>query len=123
MPSTAQKVHFADYLRSLREERRRKDPSFSLRQVAQRAGIQPAYLSKIERGDFPPPSEEKIRVLAEELDVDTDVLLAMAGKISSDLQEIIRARPAAFAELIRALREAPDERVLSLAQQIRDGEW
>lgn len=123
MPNTAQQSGFAEYVRSRREDRRKTDAQFSLRQVAHRVGIQPAYLSKIERGDFPPPSEEKIRRLARELNEDADVLLAMAGKISSDLQEIIRARPALFAELIRALREASDKQVLSLARQIRDGDW
>jgi transcriptional regulator with XRE-family HTH domain len=85
---------FADYIRGKRETKRVADRSFSLRQVAQRIGVEPAYLSKIERGDFAPPSEEKIRLLAEELGEDGDVLLAMAGKVSKDLQAIIRARPA-----------------------------
>lgn len=35
----------------------------------------------------------------------------MAGKGSSDLQEIIRKRPQLFAELIRQLKEAPDHAV------------
>lgn len=39
--------------------------------------------------------------LAKELDEDPDVLLAMAGKASGDLQEINRKRPKLFAELIR----------------------
>ena len=68
---------------------------FSLRQVAERVGFQPAYLSKIERDLEAPPSEEKIIRLAGELAADPDVLLAMAGKVSSDLREAIcrRSRP------------------------------
>ena len=77
-----------------------QDRRFSVRQVAQRIGVEPAYLSKIERGDVAPPSEAKIRALAEELGEDPDVLLAMAGKVSSDLQGIIRKRPQLFADLI-----------------------
>ncbi|KAA6185297.1 helix-turn-helix transcriptional regulator [Thiohalocapsa marina] len=114
---------FAQYIRTRREALRAADKRYSLRQVAQRIGVQPAYLSRIETGDFAPPSEEKIRRLAEELDEDCDVLLAMAGKVSKDLQAIIRARPALFAELIRALKSAPDEQVRTLAREIRDGEW
>lgn len=114
---------FAQHIRDKREALQQRDRRYSLRQVAQRIGVQPGYLSKIERGDFPPPSEEKIRRLAEELNEDSDVLLAMAGKVSKDLQEIIRARPALFAELIRALNSAPDEQVLKLAREIRDGDW
>lgn len=39
-------------------------------------------------------TEEKIRLLAEYLNEDPDVLLALSGKISQDPQEIIRKRPA-----------------------------
>ncbi len=35
--------------------------SFSIRQVAVRIGVEPSYLSKVERGEEAPPSEEKIR--------------------------------------------------------------
>ena len=55
---------FGEYIREVRERRRRKDRTFSLRQVAGRVGIEPAYLSKIERGQTPPPSERTIRRLA-----------------------------------------------------------
>lgn len=114
---------FAEYVRAKREALRAEDRRYSLRQVAQRIGVQPGYLSKVERGDFAPPSEETIRRLAGEINEDVDVLLAMAGKVSKDLQEIIRARPALFAKLIRALRSAPDEQVEQLAREIRDGDW
>ncbi len=114
---------FADYIRGKRETKRVADRSFSLRQVAQRIGVEPAYLSKIERGDFAPPSEEKILLLAEELGEDGDVLLAMAGKVSKDLQAIIRARPQLFAELIRQLKDLPDDAVLRLVREVRDGDW
>ena len=56
------------------------DPAFSLRQVAERVGIEPSYLSKIERGEEPPPGEQTIRRLAEELGENPDALLALAGK-------------------------------------------
>jgi len=81
---------FGTYIRTQREARRKSDPSFSVRQLATRIGVEPSYLSKVERGETPPPSEEKIRRLATELNDDPDVLLAMAGKVSSDLQDVIR---------------------------------
>lgn len=110
-------------LSSRREELRAADRRYSLRQVAERVGIQPSYLSKVERGLVPPPGEETIRRLARELGLDPDVLLAMAGKVSSDLQEVIRRRPALFAELIRELKDLPDHAVLRLVREVRDGEW
>ncbi|MFN8650795.1 MAG: helix-turn-helix transcriptional regulator [Gemmatimonadales bacterium] len=114
---------FGDYLRQRREELRATDPAFSVRQVATRAGIEPSYLSKIERDEQPPPSESSIRSLATVLKEDPDVLLALAGKVSADLQHIIRTRPRLFADLLRELRDQPDHAVLRLVREVRDGKW
>ena len=114
---------FGDYIRQQREAKRADDPAFSVRQVAQRVGIEPSYLSKIERGEQPPPGEQTIVALAVDLGQDPDVLLALAGKVSSDLQEVIRKRPQLFGQLIRELRNMPDHAVLRVVREIRDGEW
>jgi transcriptional regulator with XRE-family HTH domain len=112
-----------EFIRERREEIRREDARYSLRQVAERVGIEPSYLSKVERDLGSPPSEETLVRLAAELDLDRDILLALAGKISSDLQEAIRKRPRLFAELIRELEDLPDHAVLRLVREVRDGEW
>ena len=70
-----------------------------------------------------PPSEATIRKLALDLGEDADVLLAMAGKVSSELQAIIRARPRLFAEVLRQLRELPDNAILRVVREVRDGDW
>jgi transcriptional regulator with XRE-family HTH domain len=114
---------FGEHVRELRERRRSEDRSFSLRQVAVRVGIEPTYLSKLERGELPPPSEETARRLAAELGEDPDVLLALAGKVSSDLQAIIRRRPKLFAELIRQMKDAPDHAILRIVREVREGDW
>jgi transcriptional regulator with XRE-family HTH domain len=106
-----------------REALRKSDRGFSLRRVAQRVGVEPAYLSKIERGEAPPPSEETTLRLAGELNEDPDLMLALAGKVSSELQEIIRKRPVLFSTLIRQLKEAPDHAILHLVREVRDGDW
>lgn len=114
---------FGDYARQKREELRSEDRRYSLRKVAERIGVEPSYLSKIERGDQAPPSEEKIVALARDLDEDSDVMLALAGKVSSDLQQIIRKRPELFAQLIRQLKDMPEHAVLRLVREVRDGAW
>lgn len=114
---------FGDYIRQLREAKKAEDAAFSVRQVAQRVGIEPSYLSKIERGEQPPPGETTIAAIARELDEDKDVLLALAGKVSSDLQAAIRKRPKLFAQLIRELRKLPDHAVLRVVREVRDGDW
>ena len=115
--------HFGDVVRERREHLRRQDRRYSLRQVAQRIGLEPAYLSKIERSEAAPPSEAATVRLARELGEDPDVLLALAGKVSGDLQDIIRKRPRLFAELIRQLKDAPDHAVLRVVREVRDGDW
>ena len=85
--------------------------------------MEPAYLSKVERGEQAPPLEATIGRLADELELDADVLLAMAGKVSSDLQAIIRQRPELFAQLLRELRDMPDHAILRLVREVRDGDW
>src|SRR3954454_17905314 len=104
-------MSFGDFLRQRREEKRSTDPGFSLRRGAASVGIEPSYLSKIERGEQPPPSDDPIRALAKELDEDVDVQRALAGTASRDLQATIRKRPKLFAELIRQLKDIPDHAV------------
>lgn len=116
-------TQFGSHVRKVRERLKKSDRHFSLRQVAQRVGIEPAYLSKIERGEFQPPSEATTIKLAEELGEDPDVLLALAGKVSSDLKDIIMKRPQLFSQLIRQLKQVPDNAILKVVREVRDGEW
>jgi transcriptional regulator with XRE-family HTH domain len=112
------------YLRECRlQKQEREGKAFSLRQLAGRVDIEPSYLSKIERGLEPRPSAELTVALARELDEDPDVLLAMAGKISGDLIEIIRKRPKVFAQLLRELKNAPEHALLRVVREVRDGNW
>jgi HTH-type transcriptional regulator, competence development regulator len=114
---------FGDYLRQRREQLYATDPRYSLRRIAASIEVEPSYLSKIERGEQPPPSERTVLALARELGEDPDVLLALAGKVSTDLQAIIRKRPQLFAQLIRELKDLPDHAVLRLVREVRDGNW
>jgi len=114
---------FGDYLRQSRLKRQESDDAFSLRKVAAAIDVEPSYLSKIERGEQPPPSEKTILALAKTLEEDPDMLLALAGKVSDDLQRIIRKRPTLFAQLLRDLKNLPDHAVLRLVREVRDGNW
>jgi HTH-type transcriptional regulator, competence development regulator len=116
-------MQFGQYIRQAREKMLEDDRTFSLRQVAARVEIEPAYLSKIERCIFPPPSQEVIVKLADVLNEDRDVMLALAGKLSSDLQNIIMQRPKLFADLLRQLKQAPDHAILNVVREVRDGNW
>ena len=77
----------------------------------------------MERGEPTSLSEERIIALADVLGEDPDVLLALSGKVSSDIQDVIRKRPKLFAQLIRDLKDLPDHAVLRIVREVRDGDW
>jgi HTH-type transcriptional regulator, competence development regulator len=114
---------FGGYLRSRRERLQEASPEFSVRKVAKRIGVQPSYVSKVERCEVSPPSEATIVKWAEVLGEDPDVLLALAGKVSADLRDAIVKRPKLFSELIRELKNAPDRALLRVVREVRDGDW
>lgn len=95
------KKMFGATVRHLREKHLRTDDHFTLRQFARTIGVSPTYLSKVETGDFPPPSEERIISIANALGEDPDKLLSLAGKVSPDLIRIILNRPRVMPGLIR----------------------
>ena len=108
---------FGEYVRNKREALRRENSAFSIRGVAAKLKLQPSYLSKIELGQVGPPSEKTTKRLAEILGENPDELLARAGKISSDLKDVIQKRPKIFAALIRQLRDAPDPAVEQVVRE------
>jgi HTH-type transcriptional regulator, competence development regulator len=110
-------VSFGSHVRQLREAK-----GESLRSFAQRVEVSPAYISQIEN-DLKVPTEEFIGELAEALDEDFDVLLALTGRVSPELREVICKRPKLFAEIIRQLKNAPDQSLRKIAREVRDGEW
>ncbi len=80
----------------------RKLAGLSQRQLADRIGVNFSYLSKIESGKMPPPSEQIIMRLAEVLDTEKDELLTLAGKIPSDIAQLLKSREAL--EILRSER-------------------
>ena len=64
------------------------------RELAEKIGVDFSYLSKIENGVLPPPSEKVLLKLAEVLGADKDELFALAGKIPDDIAQLLRHREA-----------------------------
>jgi transcriptional regulator with XRE-family HTH domain len=115
--------NFGDYIRELREAKQEADSSFSLRQMAGRIGVEPSYLSKVERGIEKNPSEQFVKKIAVELSQDENVMLAMVGKISQELKDIILKKPKIFSELLQSLKDSPDNAILRIVREVKDGEW
>ena len=105
---------FGQTVRALREARQ-----ISLRTFASSIGMSPTYLSKVERDDFAPPGEEKIVAIANALDQDADELLALAGRVASDLPPIIRQHPKAMATFLRASKGLSAAQIERLAREVQ----
>jgi len=99
----------------VRREREAKE--IGLREMAKKIGVSPTYLSKVERDEFPPPAEDKVRKIAAIIGHDADELLALAGRVASDLTDIIRERPREMADFLRAAKGLTAEDMARLARQ------
>lgn len=111
---------FGKHIRDLREHRKATDPSFSLRQFAESIGVSPTFLSKMETGEFDPPAPEKIKKMAELLQVDADELLALAGRVDPKLNDIIKGQPKAIADFLRTAQGLSAQRIQEITEQLKD---
>ena len=105
----------------IRREREAKE--IGLREMAKKVGMSPTYLSKVERDEFPPPAEDKVSKIASILGLDLDELLALAGRVASDLTDIIRQQPRVMADLLRSAKGMPAgdiTRFARKAQKVRE---
>lgn len=84
----------------------RKETGMSQREVASKVKIDFTYLSKIESGVMPPPSEKVITKLAKVLCADKDELITLAGKVPSDLSQILKDK-----EIIQILRSGDRDKL------------
>ncbi len=97
-------MSFGKTIRDLRKAR-----GVSQRELAERAGIDFTYLSKIENDRMPPPAERTIQSMAEILGADSDELIRLAGKVPSDLAEFLVSDPAAM-KYLRSFQGNPRKR-------------
>src|SRR6478609_9439590 len=93
------KEKFGEFVRREREAK-----EIGLREMAKMIGVSPTYLSKIERDEFAPPAEDRVRTIAKIIECDADDLLARAGRVSSDITDIIKRQPVPLAALLRTTK-------------------
>src|ERR1700727_3861232 len=77
--------------------RKREAKEIGLREMAKMIGVSPTYLSKVERDEFAPPAEDKVKSIAQGIGCDVDELLARAGRGASDLSDILKRPPVELA--------------------------
>ena len=106
---------FGQTLRTLR-----MDKDVTLRDMARRLDVTPTYLSQVEQDKFNPPTEERIKQMGEVLGLpqeQVDELVAMAGRVSTDLREAVTEHPREMATFLRTARGLTAEDICDLTEQ------
>jgi transcriptional regulator with XRE-family HTH domain len=99
--------------------RQRVAKEIGLREMAKMIGVSPTYLSKVERDEFAPPTEDKVKAIARIIGCDVDELLARAGRVASDLSDIIKRYPVELAALLRTTKGLTADDIARLARNAR----
>lgn len=89
---------------ALREIRRSKE--ITQRELAEKVSVDFSYISKIENDRLPPPAADTIVRICRALEVAPDELLALTGKVPSDIKDVFSSSPAAlqFVRLAQTMR-------------------
>ena len=107
--------NFGETIRAMRTAQ-----EMGLRTAAERLGISPAYLSRVERGKERPPKPELVKRMATLLGGDADLLFRLAESTDPDLAEYIHYLPSVpeFLRVAKAMA-LTDEDFRILADEVR----
>lgn len=112
------KKSFGEVIRELRTAQ-----EIGLRELAQKIGISPAYLSRIERGRELPPKDETIKKLAKFLAADPDVLFRLASSTDPEIVDYLHNEQEAL-NLLRYIKynfESEDiKKLFEVAKSIKN---
>jgi DNA-binding XRE family transcriptional regulator len=108
---------FGQALRALRMGK-----NVTLRELARRLEVTPTYLSQVEQDKFGPPTEDRVIQVGQILDLSqeqVDELVALAGRVSKDLHEIVSEHPREMATFLRTARGLTAEDIQQLTEEAR----
>ncbi|MFA5317634.1 MAG: helix-turn-helix transcriptional regulator, partial [Dehalococcoidales bacterium] len=94
---------FGARLRELRKQR-----GLTQRELAEQVGVNFSYLSKIEGGVVPPPSQKVISRIAIALKTNESELITLAGRIPPDIAQTLK-------------RSKTAQRLIRVSNKIREG--
>ena len=114
MPPKKWGKKFGDRVRALR-----RAEEFGLREFAKKMSMSPTYLSRVERGEVPPPAEKKVVAIAQALGQNPDELMALAGRVPSELREIILQNPKGMADFLRTAKSLSPGQIKKLTEQAK----
>src|SRR5262249_19685932 len=116
-PNIYQSVNmtFGQRLKSIR-----RDAGLTQRKLAESTGLDFSYISKLENDRNPPPAADTIVRLCDAMGVQPEALLALTGKIPSDVVDAISANVAAQEFLRESYRVAlTDDDWRHLSKEVR----
>jgi HTH-type transcriptional regulator, competence development regulator len=90
-------ISFGATLRALRRE-----AGLSQRELAERTNLDFSYISKVENERLPPPAADTVVAICRVLGAPSEELLALTGKIPSEVQQTISRKRAAQRFLLEA---------------------
>lgn len=102
--------------------RRRAERGLTLRELARRIKVSPAFVQKVETRNWR-PGEEKLLKISEVLDCQSEELLKLAGKISTVSRDAILQKPVELGELLRTAKDLSADEIWELihhAKEIQD---
>ena len=98
---------------------KRKVKGYTLRKFAGEVGISPTYLSRVEQGKVErPPTAERVQKMAELLGENADQWIAIAGRMPTDVSEIIKNEPEAMPALLRAAKGLTADELRELTRNL-----
>lgn len=103
---------------------RRREAGLTQRELAERAKLDFSYISKLENNRLPPPAADTVVQLCRIIGISPEELLALTGKIPSEIQQTVSSSPAAQKFLREAQRmklsEGEWKRISSSLRKLRD---
>ena len=99
---------------------RRIEKGYSLRKFAKMVGVSPTYLSQVEQMNVDPPTADRVKRMAEILEENVDEWMALAGRLSQDLPEIIHQKPKEIPDILRAMQGLTAEQLRKLREEVEE---
>jgi transcriptional regulator with XRE-family HTH domain len=98
----------------------RRAAGLSQRELAERTQLDFSYISKLENGRLPPPSADTVLAICRVLGIPAEDLLALTGKIPTQVQQTLSASKTAQRFLLEAQRMGlTDEEWSDLTQSLQ----
>ena len=105
---------FGAAVRTLREGTQTLQKDF-----AKEIGVSGGFLSRLERGQADPPSDETLRKMAKALSVNEDLFMAWAGRLSPKIERLVRSAGPALWSLLEECRGLDIDHLQKLARSAK----